>query len=184
MRAAGPMLLTSVRSFFGSRPFLRKAASKKMSGLEPGRKDMILLPLSLLQSKFGSGLRPISKKPSVAVSPANTTGYLSFNYNVKEFQNVKVRQAVAQAINKKAIVDALYGGTGLVASQFQPPALWGYNKTLKDWNYDTAAAKKLLADAGYPNGLSEITWADGKKEPLTFWYMPVSRPYFPKNDRR
>ena len=39
--------------------------------------------------------------------PANTTGYLAFNYNVKEFQNIKVRQAIAQAINKKAIVDAL-----------------------------------------------------------------------------
>ncbi len=111
--------------------------------------------------------------------PANTTGYVAFNYKVKEFQNVKVRQAIAQAINKKAIVDALYGGTGLVANQFQPPALWGYNKELVDWKYDPAAAKKLLADAGFPKGLSEITWADGKKEPLTFWYMPVSRPYYP-----
>jgi len=111
--------------------------------------------------------------------PANTTGYLAFNYKVKEFQNVKVRQAIAQAINKKAIVDALYGGTGQVATQFQPPPLWGYNKDLKDFAYDQAAAKKLLADAGFPNGLSEITWADGKKTPLEFWYMPVSRPYFP-----
>ncbi|MNT55476.1 hypothetical protein D3C72_1927120 [compost metagenome] len=68
------MLLTSFTSFFGSSPFLRSAASRKMSGLEPGRKDMILLPLSLFQSKAGSGLRPISRKPSVAVSPANTTG--------------------------------------------------------------------------------------------------------------
>lgn len=111
--------------------------------------------------------------------PANTTGYLAFNFKVKEFQDVKVRQAIAQAVNKKAIVDALYGGTGQVASQFQPPALWGYNKDLKDWTYDTAAAKKLLADAGFPNGFSQITWADGKKEDLTFWYMPVSRPYYP-----
>ena len=111
--------------------------------------------------------------------PANTTGYLAFNFKVKEFQDVKVRQAIAQAINKKAIVDALYGGTGQVATQFQPPALWGYNKDLKDWTYDTAAAKKLLADAGFPNGFSQITWADGKKEDLTFWYMPVSRPYYP-----
>jgi len=111
--------------------------------------------------------------------PANTTGYVAFNYKVKEFQNVKVRQAIAQAINKKAIVDALYGGTGQAANQFQPPALWGYNKDLKDWAYDPEAAKKLLADAGFPKGFSEITWADGKKEPLVFWYMPVSRPYFP-----
>ena len=111
--------------------------------------------------------------------PANTTGYVAFNFKVKEFQNLKVRQAIAMAINKKAIVDALYGGTGQVATQFQPPSLWGYKKDLKDWDYDPAAAKKLLADAGYPNGITDITWADGKKEALTFWYMPVSRPYFP-----
>jgi peptide/nickel transport system substrate-binding protein len=115
----------------------------------------------------------------VLLRPANTTGYLAFNYKYKEFQDVKVRQAFAQAINKKAIVDALYGGTGQVAKEFQPPALWGYNKDLTDFAYDTAAAKKLLADAGFPNGLSEITGADGKKVALEFWYMPVSRPYFP-----
>jgi peptide/nickel transport system substrate-binding protein len=109
----------------------------------------------------------------------NTIGFVAFNFNVKEFQNVKVRQALAQSINKKAIVDSMYGGLGLVANQLQPPVLWGYNKALTDWAYDPAATKKLLADAGFPNGLSEITWADGKKEPLTFWYMPVSRPYYP-----
>jgi peptide/nickel transport system substrate-binding protein len=110
--------------------------------------------------------------------PANTTGYVAFNYKVTEFQDPKVRQAFAQAINKAPIVDKFYGGTGAVANQFQPPALWGYNKTLQDWAYDADAAKKLLADAGYPNGISEITF-DGKKMPLEFWYMPVSRPYYP-----
>lgn len=117
-------------------------------------------------------------KFKLILRPANTTGYVAFNYKVKEFQDVKVRQAFAQAINKKAIVDSFYGGTGMVANQFQPPALWGYNKDLKDWTYDTAAAKKLLADAGFPNGISKVTF-DGKEVPLEFWYMPVSRPYYP-----
>ena len=66
----------------------------------------------------------------------------------------------------------------MVANQFQPPALWGYNPEIQDWAYDAEAAKKLLADAGFPNGISEITF-DGKKMPLEFWYMPVSRPYYP-----
>ncbi|MBI4675033.1 MAG: ABC transporter substrate-binding protein [Chloroflexi bacterium] len=110
--------------------------------------------------------------------PTNTTGYLAFNYNVKEFNDPKVRQAFAQAINKQAIVDALYGGTGLVAKEFQPPSLWGYNPNVEDWKYDPEAAKKLLAEAGFANGLSEVTF-DGKKVPLEFWYMPVSRPYYP-----
>ncbi|MFB3818134.1 MAG: ABC transporter substrate-binding protein [Candidatus Methylomirabilales bacterium] len=111
--------------------------------------------------------------------PANTTGYVAFNYKVKELKDGRVRQAFAHAINKKAIVDALYGGTGMVATQFQPPALWGHNKELKDYEYNPERAKQLLRDAGFPQGLKEITWEDGRKEPLQFWYLPVSRPYYP-----
>jgi peptide/nickel transport system substrate-binding protein len=111
--------------------------------------------------------------------PTNTTGYIAFNYKVKEFQDKRVRQAFAHAINKRGIVDALYGGTGLVASQFQPPALWGYNRELKDYEYSPGQAQALLREAGQPQGLSDITWEDGKKEPLVFWYMSRSRPYFP-----
>ena len=47
----------------------------------------------------------------VLLRPTNNTGYVAFNYQVKEFQDKRVRQAIAHAINKKGIVDALYGGT-------------------------------------------------------------------------
>jgi peptide/nickel transport system substrate-binding protein len=115
----------------------------------------------------------------ILLRPTNTTGYVAFNYKVKEFQDKRVRQAIAYAINKKAIVDALYGGTGMVATQFQPPPLWGYNKDLKDFEYNPQHSRDLLKEAGFPQGLKEVTWDDGRKEPLQFWYMPVSRPYFP-----
>ena len=111
--------------------------------------------------------------------PTNTTGYVAFNFHVKEFQDGRVRQAFAHAINKKAIVDALYGGTGMVATQFQPPPLWGHNHELKDYEYNPQRARDLLKDAGFGQGLKDITWDDGHKEPLQFWYMPVSRPYYP-----
>jgi peptide/nickel transport system substrate-binding protein len=111
--------------------------------------------------------------------PTNTTGYIAFNFKVKEFQDKRVRQAFAHAVNKKAIVDALYGGTGLVATQFQPPSLWGHHRELKDFEYSPARARELLRQAGFAQGLSEITGEDGKKEPLIFWYMSRSRPYFP-----
>jgi peptide/nickel transport system substrate-binding protein len=111
--------------------------------------------------------------------PANNVGYVAFNYKVKEFQDKRVRQAIAQAINKKGIVDALYGGIGVAATQQQPPSLWGYNKEIKDFEYSPVKAQELLKQAGFANGLSEITWEDGKKEPLVLWYNSRSRPYFP-----
>ena len=115
----------------------------------------------------------------IILRPTNTTGYVAFNYKVKELRDGRVRQAIAHAINKKGIVDALYGGTGMVANQFQAPPLWGYNKELKDYEYNPERAKQLLKDSGFGQGLKEITWDDGKKEPLQFWYMPGSRPYYP-----
>ena len=115
----------------------------------------------------------------IILRPTNTTGYVAFNYHVKEFQDKRVREAFAHAINKKGIVDALYGGTGMVATQFQPPPLWGHNNELKDYEYNPEQARQLLKDAGFGQGLKEITWDDGRKEPLQFWYMPVSRPYYP-----
>jgi len=115
----------------------------------------------------------------IILRPTNTTGYLAFNYKVKEFQDRRVRQAIAHAINKQGIVNALYGGTGLTATQFQPPPLWGHNKDLKDYPYSPDRARALLKEAGFGQGLKEITWEDGRKEPLPFWYMPVSRPYYP-----
>ena len=115
----------------------------------------------------------------LVLRPANNTGYLAFNYKIKEYQDEKVRQAFAHALNKQGYVDAFYGGLGLVAKEFIPPSLWGYNPDIEDYAYDTAKAKELLAAAGFPNGLTEITNADGTKGPLELWYMPVSRPYFP-----
>jgi peptide/nickel transport system substrate-binding protein len=144
-----------------------------------------LLALSAGEIHAMEGLEPddvtavqADPKFKLLLRPANTTGYVAFNYKVTEFQDPKVRQAFAQAINKQAIVDAFYGGTGMVAKEFQPPALWGYNDKIQDWAYDPEAAKTLLADAGFPDGLKEITF-DGNKMPLEFWYMPVSRPYYP-----
>src|SRR5439155_19301231 len=100
--------------------------------------------------------------------PTNTTGYIAFNYKVKEFQDKRVRQAFAHAINKRGIVDALDGGTGLVATQFQPPALWGYNREPKDCEYSPSRAQALLREAAQVPGPGGTTGEDGKKEPLVF----------------
>jgi peptide/nickel transport system substrate-binding protein len=118
-------------------------------------------------------------KLQLLLRPANTTGYLAFNYKVREFQSPKVRLAFALAINRRAIVDSLYGGTGLVATQFQPPVLWGVNLSIKPFDRSPDRAKALLAEAGFPQGIREINWEDGRRQPLELWYLPVSRPYFP-----
>lgn len=105
---------------------------------------------------------------SVVLRPALNIAYINMNIKQKPFDNVKVRQAVAASINRGAIVEALYAGIGTIATQLIPPSLLGWNSELRGPQYDLNRAKQLLSEAGYPNGFS-----------TEFWYMPVSRPYYP-----
>lgn len=128
----------------------------------------------------------------IMTRPALNTAYLAFNYKIKEFQDKRVREAVAHAINKEALVQNFYGKYGLVAKTFLPPLVMGYNDAIQDWEYNPQLSKQLLTDAGFPNGLSEVTIAEdvtdaegnirykaGDKIPLKFYYMPVTRFYYP-----
>jgi peptide/nickel transport system substrate-binding protein len=104
----------------------------------------------------------------VILRPPLNIAYINMNLKQRPFDNLKVRQAVAAAINRSAIVEALYGGLGSVATQFIPPSVLGWNPDVKGPQYDPARARQLLAEAGYPNGFT-----------TDFWYMPLARPYYP-----
>jgi dipeptide transport system substrate-binding protein len=119
-------------------------------------------------------LPAMRKDPNVVVmeQPGLNVGYLAYNTTKKPFDDVRVRKAVNMAIDKKAIVDAVYLGTGVPAINPIPPTQWSYNKSIKDDAYNPAEAKKLLAAAGLPNGFTTDLWA-----------MPVQRPYNPNAKR-
>ena len=65
----------------------------------------------------------------------------------------RVRQALSIAINRQAIADRVMEGAAVPSGQFLPPGTFGYVPGLDAPRYDTARAKALLAEAGYPNGL-------------------------------
>ncbi len=100
--------------------------------------------------------------------PGLNIGYLAFNVLKKPFDDKRVRQALNMAIDKKAIIDAVYLGAGEPAKNLIPPTVWSYNNAVTPYPYDPAAAKKLLAEAGLPDGFETDLWA-----------MPVQRPYNP-----
>lgn len=68
------------------------------------------------------------------------------------FRDLRVRQAVSRAIDREAILDKVLEGLGETASQIFPSTYAGASPRLKVEAYDPAGAKKLLADAGFPNG--------------------------------
>ena len=68
------------------------------------------------------------------------------------FADKRVRMAANMSIDRQSIVDNLLGGVTSPANQPANPSTFGYNPSLPQYKYDPVAAKKLLADAGYPNG--------------------------------
>ena len=99
-------------------------------------------------------------------------GYVAFNTSKKPFDNLKVREAITLAMNKKSYIEAIYKGQGVVAKNPIPPTMWSYNKSIKDDEYNVEKAKKTLAEAGFPNGFE-----------TELWTIPVSRPYMPNGKK-
>jgi peptide/nickel transport system substrate-binding protein len=101
--------------------------------------------------------------------PSLNVGYLALNPSYEPLATKEVRQAIAQSINKEAIVQAFWGDLGETDGHFTPPSLSEYTSDeVDDYEYSVEEAKAALAAAGYPDGFD-----------LDLWYMPVSRPYFP-----
>jgi peptide/nickel transport system substrate-binding protein len=100
--------------------------------------------------------------------PSMNVGFLGFTVNRKPFDNKLVRQALNMAIDKKSIIESFYGGQAIPAKNPIPPSIEGYNDDIKEYPFDLEQAKKLLAEAGYPNGFK-----------MDLWAMPVARPYMP-----
>lgn len=72
--------------------------------------------------------------------------------NKNPLKDARVRQAMSMAINREAIKDRVMEGLAAPSNNLVPIMLFGYNPQLKDVKYDPDGAKKLLAEAGYPNG--------------------------------
>lgn len=76
-----------------------------------------------------------------------------------------VRRALSLSLNREAIVDRIMDGQGTPAGQVVPEGYFGYDDALKVEAYDPEAAKKLLADAGYPNGFDLTFHASNDRYP-------------------
>lgn len=109
-----------------------------------------------------------SGKVNVESREGYNTGYLSINSREGRIgSDVRVREALDLAIDKDAIINAVFAGAGKRAAGLLPPSQWGVDTNLKPSAYDPERAKALLKEAGKENASIEL------------WYMPVQRPYNP-----
>jgi len=104
--------------------------------------------------------------------PALNTFYLAMTNTFEPFDDVNVRKAVAMGIDRQRIVDTFYPRGSEVASHFTPCAIPNGCQGDEWYAFDAAAARAMLADAGFPNGFS-----------TSIFYRDVVRGYLPEVGR-
>ena len=94
----------------------------------------------------------LERDPSLAVEIAGGTEvqYLGFNLRDPILKDVRVRQAIAYALDRRPLIDYLWRGQAQPAHSVLPPQSWAYNGDVPAYDHDPEKAKKLLDEAGHP----------------------------------
>lgn len=94
-------------------------------------------------------------KLQVLSTPTERIGFIAFNMiDDTHTKNPLVNKAIAYAINYESLIDNLLNGYGTPVTQVLTPLSFGYDNSLKGYSYDPEKAKELLAEAGYPDGVT------------------------------
>ncbi|WP_127958309.1 ABC transporter substrate-binding protein SapA [Serratia microhaemolytica] len=134
----------------------------RLAKLLTGECDVLAYPAA-------SQISVLRKDPrlSLTLRPGMNVAYLAFNTAKPPLDNLKVRQAIALAIDSEHLMQSIYYGSAETASSILPRASWAYDSEAKPEKYDLAQARQLLKQAG-------ITHLS-----LTLWVPIASQSYNP-----
>ncbi len=107
------------------------------------------------------------------------TRSMQFNPSFKPFADKRVRQAINYTIDSDLIIKRLVKDKAYRAVSWLPPSSAAFDKNVKPYAFDPAKAKKLLAEAGYPNGFEfELTTSQNES-----WGLPIVEAMIPYLDK-
>lgn len=138
-------------------------SSLRMAKLITGECDAVAFPSQ-------SDLAVITDREDLVLleKPGLNIGFWAFNTSKAPFDNPKVRRALALAVDKTSILDAVYLGQATRAKSIVPSASWAYQSDSRELGYNPVRARELLDEAGLPYNFS-----------MDIWAMPVQRAYNP-----
>jgi len=138
-------------------------SSLRLAKLMTGECDSIAYP-SQAEITYVEGRDDIVLEQATGLN----VGFWAFNTSKAPFDNVLVREALASAIDKTTIIDAVYFDSATRSRSLIPPTSWAFSVDTPETEYNPVRARELLAQAGYRNGFS-----------MTLWALPVVRSYNP-----
>lgn len=122
----------------------------RLAGLLAGELDL----LTVIEPSIAQAIAK-NAQYQVLRGPADLVDRVGFNTRKKPFDDVRVRRAIVHAINRKLMLETIFGGDGVLYDMPIAPTMWGYDRSTMgplSYPYDPEKAKRLLAEAGYPNG--------------------------------
>ncbi|MDU8941814.1 ABC transporter substrate-binding protein [Ovoidimarina sediminis] len=110
----------------------------------------------------------VDANPDTKVMAVNgtRTSYIALNNMEGPFADIRVRKALAHAIDRQLVVDKILGGAATLTNGILSPDAFGKNQNLPAYEYDPEKAKALLAEAGYADGLEVTLDVDGANKEI------------------
>ena len=162
------LVLTRNDAYWGSKPFWQKVTFKPLTNAASRVAALLAADVDVIEDPPTADLPKLRKDPKISLADAVSSRviYLALDQFAEPspgipdtegrnpLKNRKVREALSRAIDRKGIVDKVMEGVGLPAGDFLPWPAFGTSKSTQADKFDAAEARKMLAEAGYPNGFS------------------------------
>ncbi len=129
-------------------------ASTSVAEFESGTVDILYVP----EDQTRAWENTDERQARLLSASALQLWYIGVNTTRGPLKDVRVRRAIAQALDVPVLLQQLMAGRGRVAAGVIPPSMEGADTARRIIPYDSAAARKALADAGYPNGIDLELW--------------------------
>jgi peptide/nickel transport system substrate-binding protein len=161
-------------SYWGAKPAWQRVIFRPLTSAGPRVAALLAGDVDLIENVPIQDLARIKTNAGYKVVEALSARvvYLHFDYlddvapgvggaaaSKNPFRDKRVREAISKAIDRDAIVARIMGGVAMSAGELLPPMMFGANKDMKAPKADVEGAKKLLAEAGYPNGFTLVLGA-------------------------
>ncbi len=128
--------------------------STAVAEFESGNVDVLQIP----QTDIASWQEDVERKKLLMSTPSLELVYVAINTTRGPLKDVRVRQALNHAIDRRILVKNLIAGRGELAAGVVPFSLPGSDKARVGYEFDTLKAKALLREAGFPNGIDLELW--------------------------
>ena len=164
------IMLERNESYWGDKPRWQRITFRAISSAGPRVAALLSGDVDLIENVPIQDQERIKANANFKVVQglSNRVIYLHFNYvddkapgvegtdGKNPFRDRRVREAISKAIDRDAIVARIMGGVAVAAGELLPHPMFGTNKDAKAPKPDPEGARKLLAEAGYPNGFTLV----------------------------